>query len=39
MRIFRCKVCGYEHLGEEPPEVCPICGAPKDAFIEVKADN
>lgn len=27
-----CTVCGYVHEGEEPPETCPQCGAPKDKF-------
>ncbi len=31
-RAWRCVVCGYVHRGAEPPEVCPICGAPQDQF-------
>jgi 3-oxosteroid 1-dehydrogenase len=27
-----CIICGYVHEGEEPPEVCPQCGAPKEKF-------
>ena len=30
---WRCKVCGYVHEGDTPPERCPVCG--KDAsFFE-----
>lgn len=29
---WRCKVCGYIHTGEEPPETCPVCGAPSSEF-------
>ena len=29
---WRCVVCGYVHQGAEPPEVCPVCGAPADQF-------
>ena len=29
-----CPLCGYVHIGEEPPEKCPLCGAPKDVFIK-----
>lgn len=36
MKKFRCMICGYECEGSEPPDVCPVCGAGKDAFIEVK---
>lgn len=32
---WRCTVCGYIHEGPEPPDVCPVCGAPKEAFVEV----
>ena len=29
-----CPLCGYVHTGEEPPEKCPLCGAPSDVFIK-----
>jgi rubrerythrin len=29
---YVCTVCGYIHEGEEAPEKCPICGAPKEKF-------
>lgn len=29
-----CPLCGYVHTGEEPPEKCPLCGAPRDVFIK-----
>lgn len=32
MKKWICSVCGYIHEGAEPPEVCPICGAPRSAF-------
>ena len=32
MKKWRCLVCGYIHEGEEPPEKCPKCGAPKEKF-------
>lgn len=28
-----CTVCGYVHEGAEPPETCPVCGAPRDKFV------
>lgn len=28
-------VCGYIHSGNEPPEQCPVCKAPKSKFIEI----
>lgn len=35
MRRWKCKVCGYIHDGESPPDICPVCGAPKEMFIEI----
>ena len=29
---WKCRVCGYEHEGPEPPDFCPICGASRDSF-------
>jgi rubrerythrin len=31
---FICTVCGYIHEGDEAPEKCPLCGAPKSKFKE-----
>lgn len=35
MKKFRCKVCGYIHEGDEAPEKCPQCKAPKEKFEEM----
>ncbi len=32
MKAWRCLVCGYVHRGDEPPETCPVCGAPASDF-------
>lgn len=32
MKKWICNVCGYVHEGEEPPEVCPLCGVGSDEF-------
>lgn len=29
---WRCRVCGYIHEGNEPPEVCPLCFHPKKFY-------
>lgn len=39
MKTWICKVCGYIHIGEEPPERCPQCGAGKDKFILKEETN
>ncbi len=32
MKKWRCTVCGYIHVGDQPPEKCPMCGSPKEKF-------
>ncbi len=32
---FICTVCGYVHEGDEAPEMCPLCKAPKSKFKEM----
>jgi len=29
-----CSVCGYKHVGDAPPENCPVCGQPASVFKE-----
>lgn len=29
---WRCKVCGYVHRGDAPPDICPVCGVGVDKF-------
>lgn len=36
MKKFVCSVCGYVHEGDEAPEFCPQCRAPKSKFTEQK---
>jgi len=33
-KTFVCSICGYEHIGDAPPEVCPVCGQPASVFKE-----
>lgn len=34
MKKFVCNVCGYVHEGNEAPDFCPVCKAPKEKFTE-----
>ena len=36
--VWRCRNCGYIHIGTEPPEKCPACAHPK-AYFELLSDN
>jgi len=38
LKHWRCSVCGYIHTGNQPPDKCPNCGAPKEKFAEVAPD-
>ena len=38
MKKWRCKVCGYIHEGDAPPEVCPVCGVGPEEFVEVVSE-
>jgi rubrerythrin len=31
-----CNVCGYIHDEEQPPDPCPVCGAPQDKFSKIE---
>ena len=34
MKRFVCQVCGYVFEGDEAPDFCPQCKAPKSKFTE-----
>lgn len=38
-KSWRCTVCGYIHTGDEPPEVCPVCGVDASKFELVGRDD
>ncbi len=33
-KIWRCRICGHVHYGDEAPDECPYCFFPKSAFKE-----
>ena len=36
--VWRCKICGYEYVGEELPEdfICPVCKHPASDFEKIE---
>lgn len=36
--VWKCRNCGYLHVGEEAPAVCPVCKHPQ-AYFEIQAQN
>lgn len=35
---WKCLVCNEEFDGPKPPDICPVCGASADQFIQVSED-
>ena len=35
-RVWRCRICGYVHYNETPPDECPYCFFPRTAFKEIQ---
>lgn len=33
---WRCIVCGYIHVGDAPPEICPVCGVDASNFERIE---
>ncbi len=38
MKLWRCEVCGYVCEGEDAPDKCPKCGAPKEKFVQLEEE-
>jgi len=36
---WKCSVCNFIWDGDQPPDVCPRCGAPKEKFVKVSEDK
>ena len=36
--VWKCRNCGYTFVGNEAPEVCPVCAHPR-AYFELRAIN
>lgn len=34
--IFVCEACGFIYLGDEVPEICPVCKVPKFKFTKIQ---
>ena len=39
MKRFKCKECGYVHIGDEAPSVCPVCGYDSEVFYEMEEEG
>lgn len=36
--VWKCRNCGHIYVGEEAPEICPVCDHPQ-AYFEIRAIN
>ena len=36
--VWKCRNCGYIHIGDSAPEECPVCQHPQ-AYFEIQAEN
>ncbi len=34
-RIYVCEACGFIYIGDELPDVCPVCSVPKSRIYEI----
>ena len=34
-----CEICGYVHDGDELPDMCPVCAAPKNKFARFEEED
>ncbi len=37
--LWKCSVCGFVHEGDDAPEKCPKCGAPKEKFSALSEED
>ncbi len=36
--VWKCRNCGYIHMGDEAPELCPVCKHPR-SYFEIRGEN
>ncbi len=34
-RVYVCEICGFVYIGDQPPDICPICKVPRLKIAEV----
>ena len=36
--VWQCSNCGHIHIGQQAPEICPVCAHPQ-AYFQLRAEN
>ena len=34
-RVYVCEICGFVYVGDNPPDICPVCKVPSMKIAEV----
>ncbi|MEG1471763.1 MAG: rubredoxin, partial [Clostridia bacterium] len=34
--VYVCTICGFVYIGDQPPELCPVCKVPAWKFEKVE---
>lgn len=37
-KVHVCEICGFIYIGDEKPEVCPVCKVPNSKMVEIKRE-
>ena len=38
-KIWVCSICGFIYIGDNAPDICPVCKVPSFKILEVKGEN
>jgi len=36
--IYVCEICGFVYIGDEPPEICPVCKVPNIKIRKIQKE-
>lgn len=34
--VYVCEICGFVYIGDNPPDICPVCKVPKIKFTQIR---
>lgn len=34
--VYVCEICGFIFVGDNPPDICPVCKVPKSKLVKVR---
>lgn len=38
-KLFKCSMCNFVYEGDDAPDFCPKCGAPKEKFVALNEEE